>query len=84
MATADGTQDSLLARVRADNGLPVNEKGLVDCPETPGLGVDVNLDTVRQYLQPVRIEVAGKLIHETPEVQGCDAEKSSLRHRYRI
>ncbi len=50
------------------NGLPVNEKGLVDCPETPGLGVDVNLDTVREYLQPVRIEVGGKLVHETPEV----------------
>ncbi len=58
----------LILGLTAPTGLPVNEKGLVDCPETPGLGVDVNLDTVREYLQPVRIEVGGKLIHETPEV----------------
>ena len=58
----------LILGLTAPTGLPVNENGMVDCPETPGLGVDVNLDTVRKYLQPVRIEVGGKLVHETPEV----------------
>ena len=61
--------DSPLIRgLTAPTGLPINEKGMVDCPDTPGLGVDVNLDTVREYLQPVRIEVARRVLHETPSV----------------
>jgi L-alanine-DL-glutamate epimerase-like enolase superfamily enzyme len=58
----------LIRGLTAPGGLNVNEKGLVDCPESPGLGVDVNLDTVRHYLQPVRIEVAGQVLHESPDV----------------
>ncbi|NQW16930.1 MAG: mandelate racemase/muconate lactonizing enzyme family protein [Chloroflexi bacterium] len=58
----------LILGLTAPTGLPVNEKGMVDCPEAPGLGVDVNLDTVRKYLQRVKIEVNGKILHETPEV----------------
>jgi L-alanine-DL-glutamate epimerase-like enolase superfamily enzyme len=58
----------LILGLTAPTGLPVNANGMVDCLETPGLGVDVNLDTVREYLQPVKIEVAGKVLHETPEV----------------
>jgi len=58
----------LVLGLTAPTGLPVNAEGMVDCPETPGLGVDVNLNTVREYLQPVKIEVAGKVLHETPAV----------------
>lgn len=58
----------LILGLTAPTGLPINEKGMVDCPDTPGLGVEVNLDTVRGYLQPVRIEVAGKVLHETTSV----------------
>jgi L-alanine-DL-glutamate epimerase-like enolase superfamily enzyme len=33
--------------------------GTVTVPDAPGLGVSVNLETVRRYLRPVRITVAG-------------------------
>jgi L-alanine-DL-glutamate epimerase-like enolase superfamily enzyme len=42
--------------------------GLVRIPETPGLGVDVNLDCVREFLKPTRIEVAGETLYRTPEI----------------
>ena len=38
---------------------------MVRAPEVPGLGLEVNLDTVRKYLQPVRIEVAGRVLFES-------------------
>lgn len=44
------------------------EDGLVRAPETPGLGVQINLDCVREYLQPTKIEVAGESLYETPEL----------------
>lgn len=59
--------DSPLIRgLTAPTGLPVAEDGLVYCPEKPGLGVEVNPDTVRKYLRRVKIEIDGKVIHETP------------------
>ncbi|HVR73164.1 MAG TPA: enolase C-terminal domain-like protein, partial [Planctomycetota bacterium] len=39
--------------------------GLVRAADAPGLGVDVDLETVSRFLQPVRIEIAGRTIHET-------------------
>jgi L-alanine-DL-glutamate epimerase-like enolase superfamily enzyme len=33
--------------------------GSISAPSSPGLGVTINLDTVREYLRPVRITVAG-------------------------
>jgi hypothetical protein len=42
--------------------------GLVRAPGAPGLGVRPNLDCMRQYLQPVRIEVAGEGLYQTPRL----------------
>ena len=33
-----------------------------------GLGVRPDMDCVREYLQPVRIEVAGEVLYQTPGV----------------
>jgi L-alanine-DL-glutamate epimerase-like enolase superfamily enzyme len=44
--------------------------GLVRLPETPGLGVRPDLDCLREYLQPVRIEVAGEVLCRTPDLEG--------------
>jgi L-alanine-DL-glutamate epimerase-like enolase superfamily enzyme len=40
--------------------------GLVRAPEKPGLGVSVNLDTVRKYLHPVKIDLAARPIFRQP------------------
>ena len=40
-------------------------KGMVSLPEKPGLGVEVNMDVVREFFVPVRIELSGKTIFES-------------------
>lgn len=44
------------------------DDGLVRVPESPGLGVEPKLETIRQYLVDVEIKVAGRTIYSTPEV----------------
>lgn len=44
------------------------DDGLVRLPEAPGLGVEPNLETIRQYLVDVEIKVAGRTIYSTPDV----------------
>jgi L-alanine-DL-glutamate epimerase-like enolase superfamily enzyme len=41
--------------------------GLVALTEAPGLGVKINVDCIRKYLAPVRIEVSGKTIFANDE-----------------
>ncbi|NQV27781.1 MAG: mandelate racemase/muconate lactonizing enzyme family protein, partial [Rhodopirellula sp.] len=50
------------------NELARGADGLVRLPESPGLGVEPNLDTIRQYLVDVEIKVAGRVIYSTPEL----------------
>jgi hypothetical protein len=48
--------------------LEMGPDGLVRLPDAPGLGVRPNLDCVREYLQPVKIEVGGETLYQTPSV----------------
>ena len=48
--------------------LALGDDGLVRVPESPGLGVEPNLDAIRQYLVDVEIKVAGRTIYSTPEI----------------
>lgn len=41
--------------------------GLVSVPDAPGLGVRINLDCVRKYAAPVRIDVSGRTIFSSTE-----------------
>jgi L-alanine-DL-glutamate epimerase-like enolase superfamily enzyme len=49
-------------------GLERDAKGMVSLPEKPGLGVEVNLDVVREFLAPVRIELSGQTIFESGQI----------------
>jgi L-alanine-DL-glutamate epimerase-like enolase superfamily enzyme len=42
--------------------------GLVRVPDGPGLGLDIDRDTVRRYLVDTEIRVAGATIYRTPEL----------------
>jgi L-alanine-DL-glutamate epimerase-like enolase superfamily enzyme len=42
--------------------------GFVRVPEEPGLGVAINLETVRKYLVDTEIKVGGNVIYRTPAV----------------
>jgi L-alanine-DL-glutamate epimerase-like enolase superfamily enzyme len=43
-------------------------EGLVRVPEKPGLGVTVNLETVKKFLHPVRIELAARVLFKQPSL----------------
>lgn len=59
--------DSPLAHDLATR-LERDEDGRVRIPESPGLGVQVNLDCAREFLQPLKIEMAGEILYRTPEL----------------
>jgi len=58
----------LIRGLTAPTGIFVNSEGMVEAPDTPGLGVEASTNAIRQYLKPVRIEVDGELLHETPAI----------------
>ena len=49
-------------------GLERDAKGMVSLAEQPGLGVDVNLDVVREFFVPVRIDLSGEVIFQSESV----------------
>ena len=57
---------SPLATSLVQDPLERGADGLVRAPEKPGLGVTVNLDTVKKYIHPVKIELAAKTIFRQP------------------
>jgi L-alanine-DL-glutamate epimerase-like enolase superfamily enzyme len=57
-----------LATRLTETRLEPGPDGRVRAPTGPGLGVRPDMDCVREYLQPVRIEVAGEVLYQTPEV----------------
>jgi L-alanine-DL-glutamate epimerase-like enolase superfamily enzyme len=42
--------------------------GLVRVPDAPGLGVSLNKACAREYLQPLKIELEGEVLYETPDL----------------
>ncbi len=59
---------SLLAENLTLEKLTISSDGLVRVPEAPGLGVMPYLETLRQYLVDVHIEVGGKTLYQTPDI----------------
>jgi L-alanine-DL-glutamate epimerase-like enolase superfamily enzyme len=57
-----------VARDLVVNPIGRDGSGQVCAPDAPGLGVDVNLDTVRQYLVDTEIRVGAQTLYRTPEV----------------
>ena len=61
-------EPSALAAKLCGNELEPDSDGLVRLPETPGLGVQPDLETIRRYMVPVEIKVGGREIWRTPKV----------------
>ena len=59
---------SPLATTLVGDPLERDPEGLVRVPEKPGLGVTVNLETVRKFLHPVKIELAARVIFKQPSL----------------
>jgi L-alanine-DL-glutamate epimerase-like enolase superfamily enzyme len=59
---------SPLAAELTVNRIARDGDGRVSAPAAPGLGVEVNLTTVRRYLQEVEIRVGGRTLYQTPKI----------------
>jgi L-alanine-DL-glutamate epimerase-like enolase superfamily enzyme len=62
------TELSSLASEITINHIVVNSDGYIQVPDAPGLGMQINEDTVRKYKVDVELTVGGKLLYETPSV----------------
>jgi L-alanine-DL-glutamate epimerase-like enolase superfamily enzyme len=61
-------ESPLIRGLTAPTGIFVDSDGMVAAPDTPGLGIEVNKDAIRMYQRAVRIEVDGKVLHESPQI----------------
>lgn len=50
------------------NHIEIDADGHVAAPSAPGLGMELDLDAVRQYVVPVEITVAGRTLYRTHEL----------------
>jgi L-alanine-DL-glutamate epimerase-like enolase superfamily enzyme len=57
----------LILGLTAPTGIFRDDQGLIQAPDTPGLGVEVNLDTLRQYQRQVKIEIDGEVLFESSQ-----------------
>ncbi len=61
-------ESSPLAHGLTRTHLEPGDDGLIRLPSGPGLGVELDLDAVRPYLQEVEIMVNSRLLYRTPEL----------------
>ena len=55
-----------VAQAFTANKLARDDNGELGAPDAPGLGIDIDEQGVRQYLQDVEIKVGGKVLYRTP------------------
>ncbi len=62
------TELKALAKELTNERIVPDGNGQIRVSDAPGLGVSVNLATVRKYLVDAEIKVAGKVLYRTPKV----------------
>jgi L-alanine-DL-glutamate epimerase-like enolase superfamily enzyme len=60
-----------LARDLTVEHLERGRDGLIRLPDRPGLGMAIDVEAIRPYLQDVEISVQGKVLYRTPELSGA-------------
>ena len=60
---------SPLAQAIAANPILRDGKGEIRAPEAPGLGIKVDLATLKPYLVDTEIKVGGKVLYRTPQIE---------------
>jgi L-alanine-DL-glutamate epimerase-like enolase superfamily enzyme len=60
-------ESPLILGMTAPTGIFRDKNGMVSAPDTPGLGVEANPETLRKYLRRLKIEIDGKTIYESTE-----------------
>ena len=48
--------------------IKLNSEGEVEIPDKPGLGMEVDVESIRSYLCDVTIDIDGKELYKTPSL----------------
>jgi L-alanine-DL-glutamate epimerase-like enolase superfamily enzyme len=59
-------EPKLLCKELTVDKIKINSDGMISAPETPGLGVEINIAGIQKYLVDVEIRVGGKTLFNTP------------------
>jgi len=57
----------LILGLTTPTGIFRDSEGLIQAPDTPGLGVEVNLETLTQYQRQVKIQIDGETLFESSQ-----------------
>ena len=57
----------LILGLTTPTGIFRDPEGLIQAPDTPGLGVQANLETLTQYQRQVKIQIDGEILFESSE-----------------
>lgn len=57
-----------LAQDITQTKIEIDNNGYIHIPEQPGLGMEVNIQSLKKYLVDVEIKVNGKLIYYSPDI----------------
>jgi len=63
------TELKLLAMAMTKNHIVPDENGMLNVPDSPGLGIEPDLQGIAPYLVEAEIRVRGKLIYTTPPLR---------------
>ena len=61
-------ESSQLAKGLTEEKLAPDNNGRIEIPDQPGLGMTVNLATLRRFLMPVEIRVKNRVLYQTPQI----------------
>jgi L-alanine-DL-glutamate epimerase-like enolase superfamily enzyme len=63
------TELKSLATDMTRNHIVRNASGEIQAPDSPGLGIEPDLDNIRRYLVDTEIRVRGKVLYRTPQLE---------------
>ena len=61
-------EPKLLCQELTTNRIELDKNGMISAPDAPGMGIEINTQTVKRYLVDATIECAGKILYKTPKV----------------
>ena len=61
-------EPKLLCQELTTNRIELDKNGMISAPDAPGMGIEINTQTVKRYLVDTTIECAGKILYKTPKV----------------
>jgi L-alanine-DL-glutamate epimerase-like enolase superfamily enzyme len=61
-------EPKLLCQDLTTNRIELDKNGMISAPDAPGMGIEINTQTVKRYLVDTTIECAGKILYKTPKV----------------